>query len=451
MIKPTLCEGYYTRGAPLDRNDFHDHTEFIVRSQLDYEEALNRAWSRTGKSLIILATSGMSVSMPSISGKTRAEEIVIHGGAGQQTESLHGDKWRVLTLQGSNNFGFSNLHMDGQEGFSQKGLVMGASWGEDSNASPANDIWLDHVEISGVQQQLIKWSDSSQHLSLKDVDLHSNGFGGQKYAEGFYGGEGSGSGTHKNPRYLTAIGLYVGNIRGSEAIDLKVNVTDVNIQWFELEDIAARYSGALTLFVNNSDGHHGRDNNWNIGYGHIHNVRSMEHSFSGVQLGSGGHLHNLHIEDIPDGHAIQALDQSAGPNSHLVLNRIAGNDFDGELVKMGGSIGEVPPKNPMTVTSKDVFEVTDSHPVDLDWLYGGAGPVDPPPIDPPPIDPPVDPPVDPELEARVAALEVRANNQAATIMEMAALQARLAGLIAANAEDIDELNAILAAVRIALG
>ena len=323
-LKPTLLQGHYHRRPVPDLPSLlsNSHTVIPVKSQSEYTDALNRAWSDTKPSLIVLDKAGMDIGTQMIKDQTKSGEVVHFGNA--DNVRMHGSQWRILSLYGSDNHGFVNLTLDGREGFTRKGVVIGSSDGRnDQHRGPSHHSWFSHVKVQEVGEQLFMFADNSTHLVVREMDLVDSGIGphGGDHAEGFYGGKGGDS--EFRPRFLDIEGLYVARTRGGEGVDLKVNTTDVSMKWFEIEDVEHQYGAALTIAIDNQNGGHGQDNNVTIEDGYIHNIKSTKYSVSGIQAGAGCRVSRVLIENIPGGHGIQTLRQAVGPNKTMHATDIA--------------------------------------------------------------------------------------------------------------------------------
>ena len=323
MLKPTLCLGHYTRKPTPDANKWDGYELIRVRSQIDYIDALNMAWSHNRKTVIAFDKEGLVLDAPMIKGKTHAEHIVQWGAAGEMSATLRGDKWRILGLYSSNNHTLANVVLDGMGGTSAKGVVCGTSkQGQDRHEGPAKNIELDHVLVKEVGEQAFIWGHSSVGLKLRDVDLIDTGIGPtkSKYCEGFYFGNGGSSGLR--PQLVDIEGFYVARTGSSEAADMKVNATGLRMRWFEFEDITANYSAALTLCIDPTDGGHGQDNDIDIADGHIHKVHSGDHGVAGIQAGTGAKLSRIIIDQIDKSDGIQTAAHAHGPNKVLELEDV---------------------------------------------------------------------------------------------------------------------------------
>lgn len=353
-IKPSLCLDSVRRSPiPTPSANWPAHTQYIVRSQGEFDTALNTAW-RANEYAVIILTEGLTIVAPKLQGQPRAKEIIIYGGGGEQTERIIGTGGQIIGMFGTARIGWSNLALDGQEGISQKGVVIGSANGDDDGRhAPVIDCWFSHCDIFGMEQQMFMVGDDSARIMLIDVDLHDNGHrsNGRDHYEGWYTGKGGNRRT--NPRNITGrrIGIY--NVNGGEAIDLKVDTTDVLIEWADIQHCKQKYSGAVTIGIDNHDGGHGNPNNITLRNFYINDVSSLEHGVAGVQAGTGATLSNFWIDNIHDGPGIQTLKQAAGPDRTLRLeNGYLGNVARGPFSE-NGSTGQGNDANRMTIEGKE--------------------------------------------------------------------------------------------------
>lgn len=398
-LKPTLCLGRYQRQAvpdlPHEMNSTHSMLK--VRSQSEYIDALNTAFSHEHRSMIVLDKSNLQVTTPLIKGRTKAAEI-IHFGE-QDNMQILGDQWRILGLYSSNNFGYVNVTLHGQGGTSRKGIIGGTSNGyKDQHRGPVNDIWFQHVKVKEVAEQLFIFSGNSKRLKIRDMDLVHSGVGPHAgdHAEGFYFGTGSGS-DGLEPEYIDIVGLYVAHINGGECFDAKVNAKGLRMRWFEFADMVHQYGAGLTLFIDNKDGGHGQDNDYDIADGYIHNIRSSKHGVSGVQAGAGGSLSRVLIDDIRDGYGVQTLRQAVGPNKVLNLRDVAiGRTSRDPISENGSTLSDKSQANsPMQIRPSGVTTTgTLDQMADRIWGPIASDPKQPT-LPPPPIIVPPPVPVDP--------------------------------------------------------
>ena len=416
-IKKSMMRGLRQREAVKDLSElpWGGHTVKRVRSQGEYVAALNDAWSHERYTVIVLDKPGLRISMPVIQGKTKAKEIIHYGAHGDQTEGIIGDRTgQIMGLFGSNNFGFYNLYADGQEGRYQKGVIMGSANGDkDGRHAPVKNFWFSHFEVFGVREQLMMFSDDSVGLNLFEVDLHHNGWNSDTFAEGFYMGKGGDS--TRSAREISAVGLCVYDIDGGEAVDMKVSTVGFRMSWFDIENTLQNYSGAVTLCIDNSDGGHGEDNDWRIENGIITHARTAQHGVSGVQVGSGGHMSRVFIDNIPHGHGVQTLRQAVGPNKTLTMDEVyIGRAARGSVSTNQSTLGDKSQaRSPMTIDATNVYTmdgagntrtIGDIGQMEEAWKDAirrvqnqDPPPVTPPPVTPPPVTPPpvTPPPVDP--------------------------------------------------------
>ena len=389
-LKPTLLLGHHKRPAPIDPSDIKDATVIGARSQGDYIDALNSAFANTGRTVIVLQN-GKTFTAPLFKGRTKSKEIIHHGETGDET--VIGDKWRIVGFYSSNNFGFSNLTLDGRGGASRKGIVVGSTKiGKDPHEGPVHKLWLDNVKAQDVAEQLFLFSDESTGLKMRAVDLVNSGIGpnGGSFAEGCY--LGAGGFTNVNPRHADIESLYVANTNGGECFDVKVNFTDLKLRFFELEGNQNDYSGALTLGIDANDGGHGRDANLDIADGYIHNVRDGKYINAGIQAGTGAKLRRILIDGVHDGYGIGTLAQAHGPNKTLDVADVVILNAERGSISENTFTAERNKANPSPMTLKlDNVHTDDGHPgttktdrTAAEWAKTIWG-IIPPPLPAPPI------------------------------------------------------------------
>ena len=163
-VKSSICLGHMQRPGGIDPARFVHHDKTTVRSYGEFISALNAAYSHQQHSLIDIAPGVRIEKFPLITGRTNAKEIIL---SGDGDTVVTGDSSRIVGIYNSTRFGFANLNLDGREGQTRKGMVLGAAKeGADRHQGPASHIWLDHVSISGVGQQIFKMSDASHTVKL---------------------------------------------------------------------------------------------------------------------------------------------------------------------------------------------------------------------------------------------------------------------------------------------
>lgn len=357
FLKSDIALSTYQRRNPSSPSlNWPDHVVYIVRSNGDLEDAMNEIHRTMDYSVIILDGDIFQLPNKGWFYGGSWQEMIFHGG--RDSTRIVGSSGQLLGTSKSGRIGISNAIFDGREGVTQKGIVCGSANGEsDGRRGPVTDIWLDHVLITGVEQQLFMFMDDSYRLNINDVDLTNNGhgMGPDDHAEGAYIGKVDGN---RHTHSIEITGLYTKDVHG-ESLDMKVNATDLKMQWFEFTDTTIPYSGALTLCIDNNDGSHGLDNNFDISHGLIDGVVSRKYSISAIQAGAGGKIGNIITRNVQGGRMLQTLRQAKGPSKQLeITGPIVSVDQGGYFEENQSTLSDKSKAtSPMTIKNKNLLKV----------------------------------------------------------------------------------------------
>ena len=243
-------------------------------------------------------------------------------------DSVHGAvfgdyRYAVFQVWDAPNFrGATNIRIDGDEGNSKWGLVLGAAHTND-NKGPVTGAVFEDIDVGWVEQETVKISSSSANITIRRVDAHHTGMGG-RWGEAFYIGQGGD--LDDRPNRILLEDITATHVRNGEALDVKVGARNVTCRRFRFVDVAIPYSGALTVGIDNSNGGHNQSTNHVFEDGVISNVfRSGSYMAHRVQVGTDCTLRRVHVEDA-DGRAVDVVRQFGGPSKTVRLVDVTARD-----------------------------------------------------------------------------------------------------------------------------